>query len=368
MEHVEDIHFKGNAALPLSSSALNSLFLPRFRQVDIAELIPLIWSNFGSGSYSRVVSSLVNVCSPFSGFSTGHIEIPRQVYPPNSHIIFTFNVRAETEWEFKSLQFTSLSNKTVVWGSGHESRKFISIGLSSIECSKLGLLHIQSSEINYLYRLVGIIFRSVFIHYSPSEVDDLKRGTQEVNTSSPFKYRDNYLTIPLSAIVRFPYRYWKYNRNILKVAPNVVTHTNVDVNYALYYFMFLTEFSKPRATFDGMSRLLGIVPGKSQGLLDVLLKSVMAFSQYLKSADSVQLELLDLLAANVIVSMLYTSKSKIIVNKNTYWADLEMNTLALAQQLKNLNVDKDVLAPYETTAKALLLEDPSIFNKLLSNS
>lgn len=371
--HRDDLMFRGNAAIPLNPAALNWVFQPRFRHVDVAGLIPVLWSRFGSGSYSKIISSLVNICSPFSGFSTGyHPAPPERACPLGSHILFTFSIKYDLKYDIDSLQVNTTSIRSTIWGSGNDPRKFITIGISSVEASRLGLLHVQQNEINYLYRLVGIIFRSIFMHYTSGDIDQLKRGqdVELLEGKDVYWYKDNFLNMPLTGIVRYPYSVWRYNLKIWQNAPNIIPYHTQNPQLSLYYFLFISQHVNPicRAE-DGLSRVLGTVPGESSGIAKVLVQSLLAFTQYLNNPSDYQFELIDLVAANVLASLLYSGKSKIVLNKTTYMTDLEANTVALAQQLtKNLTHTDlaQVLAPYEYTAKSLIYGDQTLSTKLLS--
>jgi hypothetical protein len=370
--HREDLLFRGNAAIPMTPSSLNWIFQPRFRHVDIAELIPLLWSRFGSGSYSKVVSTLINICSPFSGFSTGYNEAPpERARPLGSHLLFTFAIKSSTEFDIESLQVNTTSIRSTVWGSGKDDRLFITIGISSVEAANLGLLHVQSNEINYLYRLIGIIFRSIFMHYTAGEVDQLKRKQDVVldTDKSIYYYRDKYLNMPLTGIVRYPYWTWRYNLAVWEDAPNLIPYIKVDPQLALYYFMFISQNVNPicRAE-DGLSRILGTVSGETTGIAKVLTQSLMMFTQYLNNPADYQFELIDLIAPNVLASLLYSGKSKVVLNKQSYREDLRANTVALAEQL-TMNLTHEalaqVLAPYIETTRSMIYEDQTLSTKLL---
>lgn len=365
--------FRGNSAIPLSGGALSSLFLPRFRTIDIAELVPLIWSRFGSGSYSRVVSTLVNVCSPFSGFSTGYkSNPPERACPLGSHLLFTFSIKANTEWEVESLQVNTLSIRSTCWGSNGDDRRFLTIGISSVEAARLGLIHVQTNEINYLYRLLGIIFRSVFMHYSPGQIDDLKRGQDVSLDLDLFACKDKYLNQPLSGITRYPYWAWRYNKAIWNLAPNVIPYRNVAPGLALYYFMFLTGLTLLRPDKDGMTKLLGLTVDREGqegiGISKVLVQSLLTFTQYLNNPSDYQFELIDLVAPAVIASLIYSGQTKVTLGRLSYISDLRDITVALADQLRG-GLKHGSLAqtfmPYEKVAYSLIFGDQQLINNLI---
>lgn len=373
--HRDDVHFRGNAALPLNAGALHSLFLPRFRHIDVASLIPLITSRFGSGSYSKVVTTLVNVCSPFSGFSHGYNPAPPEsVQPLGCHILFTFGFRYRLDYDDDSLEVHNTSIRSTIWGSGKDSRRFLTIGITSVEAAQMGLIHVQSNEILYLYRMVGMIFRSIFMHCTPGEIDDLKRGQVtplfDDDPSKVFVYKDRFLTIPLSGIVRHPYSMWRFNREIWRLAPNCIPYSTVEPELALYYFMFISkDLQTIVPPYDGLRKILGTTAGTSQGISKILVQSLMSFSQYLRSSSDFQFELVDLIAANVLVALLYTSSNKIVVNRATCMKDLEENTVALATQLRSMStIDlAQAFAPYDDTAQALIDGDTRPVNALFSS-
>lgn len=369
--HHSDLLFKGNSAIPLNPAALNWVFQPRFRHVDVASLIPLLCSRFGSGSYSKVVSTLVNVCSPFSGFSTGYnLNPPQRACPLGSHLLFTFAIKYDLSYDIDSLQVNTTSIRSTIWGSGKDDRKFITIGISSVEASNLGLIHVQQNEINYLYRLVGIIFRSIFMHYTAGAFDQLKRHTDVHPTvKDPYYYKDKFLLMPLTGIVRYPYWSWRYNLKIWQRSPNLIPYKEVTPEHMLYYFLFISESPAIKAVTsdDGQARILGL--NDNTGIRATLVKSLMAFTQYLSNPSDYQFELLDLVAANVLASLLYSGKSRIVLNRSTYHADLVSNTVALAEQLSKTLDHADlvqVLQPYTDVALSLIMGDKRLSNKIFS--
>jgi hypothetical protein len=367
--HRTEILFRGNAALALSSSVLNSLFIPRYRNIDIGSLVPLLWTRFGSGSYSRVVSSLLNVCSPFSGFSVGYIDPPpKEVQPLGSHILFTFGIKYDTDWDDETLEVNHLSIRTHSWGDKDDDRRFITIGITSTEAAHLGLIHVQSNEVYYLYRVLGIIFRSFFMHYTAEEIGKIKQKESANELKNPFDYKDKYLSIPLSSIVRYPYWAWKYNRNIWKLAPNLINVVDVNAKLTLYYFMFLSDVIIPhKASNDGITKLLGTAAGTDQGISKVLTTSLIQFAQYIKSRNDYQFELIDLIAPAILANLVFTNKSKIILNRSSFIEDLKNTTISITDYLLNsLNAEdiNNLLQPYKEQANSIIFKEPLFIKNL----
>lgn len=370
--HQDDLMFRGNSALPLSAGALNSLFLPRFRSIDTAALVTLLWSRFGSGSYSRVVSTLVNVCSPFSGFSRGFIDNPPPVVCPlNSHLLFTFAVKYDTQYDLKTVKYNNTSIRSTYWGSGNDPRKFLTIGISAVEAAQLGLLHVQTNELRYLYNIIGLIFRSIFMHFTPGQISDLKRGQTSTPDYDVYNAKDNYLNSPLSGVLRYPYWTWQFSKKIWEVAPNIIPYVDVDPRLALYYFLFIARNINPNVpSFDGLSKILGTTSDSTSGIAKVLTKSLLSFTQYLNQPSDNQFELVDLLAPNVIASLLYTGKSDLVLTRAHYFEDLENNALALADQLSGSLKHGDlarVFAPYSKTAQSIIYEDSTLISNILNS-
>lgn len=313
----------------------------------------------------------MNVCSPFSGFSTGYNEAPPELARPlGSHLLFTFAVHAALDYDIDSLQVNITSIRSTIWGSGNDPRRFITIGISSVEAAKLGLIHVQQNEINYLYRLMGLIFRSILINYTSGDIDQLKRG-QDVQP--PLKdiyfYKDKFLTMSLSGMLRYPYWAWRYNLKVWQMSPNLIPYAIPDAHLALYYFMFISQRVNPVCRVDdGLSRILGTADA-SMGVIKVLTQSLLAYTQYLNNPSDYQFELIDLVAANVLASLIYSGKSSIILNRASYHEDLRANAVSLAEQLTMNLTHADlaqVLAPYEDTAMSLIYEDQTLSTKLLS--
>ncbi len=371
--HTTNLIFRGNSALSVTPDSLHTILTNRFRQIDTASLVPLIWSRFGSGSYSKVVMSLANVCSPFSGYSTGYIgPPPKPCCPLNSHLLFTFATRLDTTYDPQHLEYQQVTGRSIFWGSGNTPRKFLTIAINSVEASDFNLMHVHKNEVEYLYRVLGIIFRSCFMHYTAGEIYDLKNGQSPVPDNSPYYYHDQYFNMALSGIVRAPYWAWQFNKEIWKLAPNVIPYKNLNPLLALYYFLFLTKLVRPdKPSYDGLSRLTGTVTGASMGIADVLVKSLLSFTQYLNNPSDYQFEIVDLIAPNVLASLLYTGHSKITLNRSNYLENMKENTVALAEQLRGSLVHGDlaqVFTPYTNVAQSILEEDSTLTNKLLNTA
>jgi hypothetical protein len=362
-----DHTFKGNAAIPLASSFLISQFKPRFRHIDIAELVPLLIKKFGQLSYSKVHSTLVNVYSSYTDQSYGYLgPPPDEIRSLNSKLQFTFALKAFDEDTADESEVIHRAIRTAMWAEN----SLVTVGLSSVECSDLQIMTFNENDLKYLYNVVGVIFRSIFLHYTPTQIVKLGRGEEPKVNKNVFALKDKYLHASLSSIVKEPYHYWKYALSIWTYAPNLIPYRDLDEEFGFYYFLFISGKVPPvSSTADGLSRVIGIPStGRTHtGLHLILVNSLLAFVQYMKSAKQ-DLSLEDLLAANVLAALAYTGKPILKLNRSNYYDSLLESFLAIASQLDNAfdhNALVQLLSPYEKTAEKLIRGDKDLANSLM---
>lgn len=362
---------------PLSASAFPFLLKPRYRNINIGDLFEylakILWSIQGVRT-SSVNFSLVNLCSPFSKFSHGASPTPpKEAWPNNPHLIFTFALSIEQDYaedlhiDQGWVRHRSINVKQ--WGLEPGSIAFLSIGLNSTECSRLGLTtNLQANNLQYIYNLIGAMTKSLLRRHANyttdgSSYDELHARYNLISLHSHF------FKMPLIKLfTSVPYQLWVFNEFLWKYAPNCIPSRLITPQVALYYFMYLTELAKHRTAYtDILTNHLGLRSGISEGIAEMLSDSLISFVESIRAPSDTELSTQELLAPAVLQAALTTGKSKIEVDQN-YKKEIQEDAQSLINGLRKNSTDfSSLFTPPDQVARKLMLEDPNYSNRLLES-
>jgi len=348
-----DYTFKGNSAIPLSSGMLEFQLKHKFIGIDVQGLVKLLLSRFGVVSYSKVHFTLVNVYSPYSNFSFGYREQPiDEVISLNSKLQFTFALRDDSAFEDKVIR---KSNFTFIWSS------FITVGVTALECSHLGITSFIPNDLRYLYTSVGLVCRSIFKWHTPTEIFKYGRGDTPGLRGSTTSPASLYKEVSLSSIFTQPVRAWKYNIEVWNTCPNLLNVAEFDADFAFYYFAFLVNRVHVN---NAVREILGFDCKSSIG--KILLSSLIDFIQNLKTPKS-SFTTEDLIAPNLLSSIVFTGSSHLQLRVDRFLEDAiseyQMLSMQLDEAFDNTQLIQ-IISPFEEVVKSILSGDFAFASKL----
>jgi hypothetical protein len=193
----------------------------------------------------------------------------------------------------------NISNNISVWGYGEF--QFLSIGMTSVTATNLGLSAMFHSDTQYLYNMVGAITKNIS---NFNQFDMFNRSV--VYTKPLHLYADQYLHRSLRNLFEtVPYANWIFSDAMWRLAPNVFNARQLTGDVAEYYFRNCSRAVRNVAQNDGSREtIFGLNVQAKSGITGHLRSSILSFMQNVKSDEYVFDEDSDYLAPLVILAMI----------------------------------------------------------------
>lgn len=368
MKHRSQVVNFRTSEFPLSGSFASFLLKAQYTYIDIGEifeyLTDILFHHTTGVLTNRVDFTLVNVFCPFNSFSFGQLPPPpKAVWPSGKSLVFTFSTSARDPYDEYSLVLRDsvlhLSNNHTRWSHYSEGTDYVTISIDLTRGNELGIHSPKFNELQYIYNLIGGMTKSVIRRQTAYR--DLNDSYEDLHSSySLVDLHSRIYSMPIKNLfTQIPYHLWVFNRHLWQMAPNVLPQRLITPQFGLYYFMYLHSVvhHTPRRNGDVTMRRLGLLPNHSEGLLELLRKSVLNLVQMIKTPGDRDLSDLELLAPAVIQSLLIDGIAT-IDSSTDYRNVLAESTRMLIEDLQARENDLGYLfMPPEETARKLLLED-----------
>ena len=168
---------------------------------------------------------LVNVKSWHTGFSYGEISVGAE-RPAINHLVFTFSIGRPRDGFVpdENLRERTLSNRVSVYGDSIRGVQFISVGLSSQDCSEFNISNLQPRSLRYVYNTAGAVLRSIFRRAGRVDLDmpDLQDRHEHLVRSRPMAQ------MPVANVFQMHYERWVMQRSIWNLCPNLIAGSMVN--------------------------------------------------------------------------------------------------------------------------------------------
>lgn len=373
----QTVNFKAHA-FPLSGAAVPFLLKSRYLGLNIGDLFEYVASKLWDMTAVRTNPTdftLVNVTSPFSGFSHGaNGPPPLNVRPKGPALILTFALTSSsiyTEQDvYRSQDVRRLSINSTQWGTGMKP-EFASISVGTEDSHDLGLLNLQANQLQYLYNLLGSMTKNLILHQRRYN-NDSNSYTELHGSYSLYALHRKVARMPIPLLFQqVPYPLWAFSEILWEMAPNVIPQRCVTPELALYYFMYLVPSVSiwPSIAGDVKLKRLGLGTYSGTGISGHLSDSLLNFIQMIKTPGDADLEVPEVLAPAVLQALMLTSKCEIVDNGPNYLRTLGLDAQAFAQSLSN-TAESDKLAallmPTDAVAVRVLEEDRLYADTLLN--
>ena len=372
----QTVNFRTNA-FPLSGASVPFLLKNRYLSLNVGELFEYVADLLWELTAVRTSSSnftLVNVTSPFSKYSHGSSHPPPFITRPGGNaLILTFATTMRQDYD----QDQELSRQDVRHHSIHSTQwgqnmklEFVSISLSLTQAHSMGLINLQSNQLQYIYNLIGGMTKSLVRHQSYYLVgtDTYEEAHAQLNLVAT---HSKISRMPLPQLFQtIPYPLWVFSEVLWGYAPNVLSQRIITSQAALYYFMYLTSIVHQGSAVVGdvTVKRLGLGLGNKRGIMGYLAQSLLSFVQLVKSPQDSTFTPLELIAPSVIQAVVATGKSKIDA-RPSYVLDFAEGTKTLVQALQVHALEGDLgdlLMPPETVAYKLMHEDRRFSDRLVN--
>lgn len=377
MEHRSQVVNFRTSEFPLSGSFASFLLKSQYTSMNIGELFEyltdILFHHTTGVLTNRVDFSLVNVFCPFNRFSYGKLPPPpKTTWPTGKCLVFTFSTSAHDPYDRYSTvrrdTVRHLSNMHTRWSHHPESLDYVSISIDMTLGNEYGIHSPKFNELRYIYNLIGGMTKSVIRRQTAYR--DLNDSYEDMHASySLIDLHSRISSMPIKNLfTQIPYHLWVFNRHLWQLAPNIIPQRLITPQAAMYYFMYLNGVvrKQPRTNGDVTMHRLGLLPNRSEGILELLRKSVLSFVQMIKTPGDVQLSDLELLAPAVIQALMLDGNATIDSSSN-YRQMLIGSTRMLIEDLQARENDLGYMfLPPEETARKLMLEDLDYIDMLES--
>lgn len=300
--------------------------------------------------------SLLNAVNTFNGFSCGYSDVPpQQFWPANHQLVFTFSLSVDDydTYEDEPDVHLNMSNNISVWGI--QDIKFLSIGMTSVKATELGLTAMFHFDLQYLYNIVGAITKNIAVF---NQFDMFK--SEIVYPKTHDVYAGQYLKRSVRNLFEtVPYKYWIFSDMLWRLAPNVFNHNMVNADSAEYFFRYCTRSFKNVAQNDGSRiTIFGLNCQATSGITALLRSSVLSFLQNVKSDEFTFDEESDYLAPLVLMAMI-NDRTNVVTGERS-----DVQSLVAAFNEKSVVWDS-VLSQPAKVAERMIANDRALADALL---
>lgn len=178
--------------------------------------------------------TLVNIYCPLNRASYGFLDAPYWFHDPGKCLLLTFRSNLKT-YRMNGRQPSHVRHPTEfskVWGASEDNdvNAFTTIAIPIEYRDVLGMNFIRP-QMEWLYTVLGSYYRNFALFrwyekYPKHEVPNAIRGMNLADLMH-----------------RHAYPYWKYNKEIWKRCPNIISVDQIDAEFAAYYKEHLTQFT-----------------------------------------------------------------------------------------------------------------------------
>lgn len=280
-----------------NSFILPSLMRSKYRNFPIGDVSLLIAQKITlvAKSYLSLMTRARLVCVSTSHNACSYGIVDAAKSPFVDHLVFTFSLFYNEEFPKEDVYVGALSNSVAVLGTLDDRNQFLSIGLSSTECSRFGLFNLQPSQLTYLYNTVGTIFKSLFFHKRAVAID--AQSIEDIHAQLSINSR-----LSLLFVLRRPYYEWPFFHVVWKFCPNLLS------KYCINQYTtarWLEKYADTPIDYkDYGSQLVWSLDETS--MLSLIQKSLLDFLQELNQPSGKTPSVGDYLAPCLIYNLIFT--------------------------------------------------------------
>jgi len=370
----QTVNFR-QSAFPLNGQAVPFLFKTRYQSLDIGGLFEtvakILW-NLTAVRTSSLEFTIVNVTSPFSGFSHGsHPPGPKITRPFGKALLITFATSSPFEIAARhtqGLRRTDVRRRAVdvtQWGTGGK-QDFVTIAVNGAAAHDLGLVNLQPNQLQYVYNTLGILTKS-FIQKQTKYLPGTDSYTDFHARYNLQALRLRIGRMPLPKLFReIPYPLWVFSLPLWTMAPNMVSQRSITPEFALYYFMHIRPIISvyDNVMADVKSARLGLSTGRPDSVFGHLSDSILNFVQMVKTPGDTQLTVKEVLAPSVLRAFISTGTPDVDGGTN-YMRLLSAEANDLASRMSHMDLGT-LLMPPDSAARKVMLGDKNFADTLLN--
>lgn len=370
----QTVNFR-QSAFPLNGQAVPFLFKTRYQSLDVGGLFEfvadILW-NLTAVRTSSLEFTIVNVTSPFAGFSHGSHPPPPQITRPfGKALLLTFATSSPFEIKGRraqSLRRTDVRRRAVAvtqWGTDGK-QDFVTIAVGGEHAHDLGLVNLQPNQLQYVYNTLGILTKS-FIQRQTKYLPGTESYTDFHGRYNLQALRARIGRMPLPKLFReIPYPLWVFSIPLWTMAPNMVSQRSITPEFALYYFMHLRPIisAYDNVMADVKAKRLGLNTDGADGVTGHLSDSILNFVQMVKTPGDSQLTVKELLAPSVLRAFISTGLPD-VEGGSDYMRLLSAEANDLASRMSNMDLGS-LLMPPDAVAKKVMLADRNFADTLLN--
>ena len=377
MEHHRNqtVNFRSHA-FPLSGAAVPFLMKTRYQYLNVGDLFEYVAAKLWELTSVRTNPndfSLVNVTSPFAGYSHGACPPPPLIARPKGlALILTFATTFRQSYSesiaLRSQDVRPHSIHSTQWGLNMKL-DFVSISVSTVDAHELGLVNLQSNQVQYLYNMLGGLTKSLLRHQTKYDLG--YSSYEDMHSTINLRAAYNKLgRMPIPMLFQsIPYQLWPFNLYMWQHAPNALSQRCITPQVALYYFMFLRETVSlaNNVVGDIKAKRFGFSPSRD-GILGHISDSLINFIQMIKTPGDTQLSVNEFLAPALLQSLMVSGKAELYTGAD-YARRFSEDSLKFAQSLNVASLKGELSSlfmPPNAVALKLLSEDQRYANTLLS--
>lgn len=365
------INFR-NSPWPQSGGFLHSLVSKTsYNNINIGELFEYLadalYTTVGALNDS-VDFTLINVCSPFTGFSHGSVPAPDVLFRPKGKaLVFTFAIRSIRSYYGVVPHGSKVhrnSNAITKWGLDYQCRDFVSVSVDMVQAEEWAVTACKMYELQYIYNLIGAMTKSLIQHRVLYRADDESYDDLQSMVDNRQLYSRLY-RMPLKQLfTTIPYHLWPFNYHVWEYCPNVLPQRLITPQVALYFFMYLQSIRNNELSVLGDLRMKRI-----GGILQMLTKSLLNMVQEVKTpTNDRNVDDIDLLAPAVLSRFIQNGTPQ--MDTGFGWRErAEEDRLNLTIDLQQSQNDLGpIFLPADQTARKILYADLNWRNSLLNSS
>ncbi len=372
MHHREQVPSFRLREWPLGQASLPWLMLPKYSDINIGDLFEYLSQVIWTTPYAvnPVHFTLVNVFSPFTGYSHGYLPpAPSETWTPNSHLIFTFAISPETYYDYTASIPRQLIYSKHIWVKTWNSKisgrpMWLNIGINPILAERWKLKTLYANDLQYVYNMIGMMTKSLTRRHKYYQADG-DAQTYDYSTTNLVEATTTSSIIDMSLHVE--YKYWCFNKMMWKMAPNLFSTKMMTPELALWYVMNVnTKASMITQRVPGDRRLNALGLAGDDGVVQQISRSLLSFIQSVNAPGDQQLSALDLIAPALIGSLVYSGTPKVEASRD-YVRELNESCASLIRAFSS-SADKlgQLLVPPDSAALKLLVGDKSLTKKLFA--
>lgn len=370
----QTVNFR-QSAFPLNGQAVPFLFKTRYQSLNVGDLFEFLADCLWNLTAVRTDSlnfTLVNVTSPFAGFSHGSSPPPPELARPfGKALLLTFATSSPftvTQAAVQNIRRTDVRRRAVhitQWGPDG-GQDYVTIAVNGQPAHDLGLVNLQPNQLQYIYNTIGVLTKSFMTRQTKYQAgtDNYSEFHGRFNLHA---LRSRLGRMPLPHLFRtVPYPLWPFSIPLWTMAPNMIPQRCITPEVALYYFMYLRPILSVAANVVGdvKVRRLGLNTENADGIAGHLSDSIMNFVQMVKTPGDTQLTHRELLAPAVIQSFMMNGTGDLECGSN-YLNSMSTDALKFATSLSAADLGS-LFLPADLAAARIMRQDSNFADTLLN--